>query len=79
VSVLVPGKGKITISGAGLKTVRKAVKHGGSYKLTVGLTSKERNALKTRGKRKTKITVHVSYRPATGGSSTATFSVTVKA
>ena len=79
VSVLVPGKGKITISGAGLKTVRKAVKHGGSYKLTVGLTSKERNALKTRGKRKTKITVHVSYRPATGGSSTATVPVTVKA
>ena len=79
VVVLVPGKGKITISGAGLKTVTKSVKGAGRFKLTVGLTKAERNALTKKGKRKLKITVQVGYRPATGSSSTASFSITVKA
>jgi len=78
VVVLVPRKGKIRISGVGLKTVKKSVKRGGSYKLTVGLTALERNALTKKGKRKLKITVRVGYKPATGKSSTATFSVTVR-
>ena len=79
VSVLVPGKGRITVSGAGLKTARKSVRHGGSYRLTISLTRKEHSALLNRHRRKLKVTVHVSYKPAMGSSSTATFSVTVKA
>jgi hypothetical protein len=79
VVVIVPAKGEITISGAGLKTVKKSVKHAGSYKLTVGLTAKQRNALNKKHKRKLKLTVHIGYKPATGSSSSATFSVTVKA
>jgi hypothetical protein len=79
VLVTVPGKGKITISGAGLKTVRKSVQTDGTYMLTVGLTKAERNSLKRHHKRKLKITVHVTYSPAGGSSSAVTFSVTMKA
>jgi hypothetical protein len=79
VLVLVPGKGRITISGAGLKTLRKSVRRGGSYRLTISLTPREQGALTNKHKRKLKITVHVRYKPAKGSSSTATFSLTVKA
>ena len=79
VLVLVPGKGRITVSGAGLKTLRKSVRRGGNYRLTISLTPREHRALTNKHKRKLKITVHVRYKPAEGSSSTATFSLTVKA
>ena len=79
VLVLVPGKGRITVSGAGLKTLRKSVRRGGNYRLTISLTPREHRALTNKHKRKLKITVHVRYKPAKGSSSTATFSLTVKA
>jgi NHL repeat len=79
VNVRAPGKGKITISGAGLKTVKKSVGRAGTFKLTVGLTSAERTKLRKEHKLKLKITVHVGFTAASGKSSSATFSVTVKA
>jgi hypothetical protein len=76
--VVVPGAGKITITGSGLKTVRKSVKSDGTYTLTVNLTKAERNRLAKKHKHKMMMTVHVMYVPATGAGSTTTFTLTVK-
>lgn len=77
ISVKVPGKGRITISGAGITTVRKLVSKAGTYNLRVTLTGKEKRAL--RHKRKLKLKLQVGYLPATGASSSATVALTVKA
>jgi len=78
--VKVPGKGRITASGAGVKTVPRSVTKAGTYTLKLGLTAKERTRLKRlkRGK-KLKLKLRVAYAPASGRSSTATVSITVKA
>ena len=78
--VRVPGKGRITASGGGVKTIRRSVSKAGTYTLKLGLTAKERTRLKRlkRGK-KLKLKLRVSYAPASGTRSTATVSVTVKA
>jgi hypothetical protein len=71
--------GRITISGAGLKTLKKAVKGGHSYKLTLGLTALERNVLHRTHKRKLRVKVHIAFRPAGAKAMTKTMTVTVKA
>ena len=71
--------GRITISGAGLKTLKIAAKGGHSYKLTVGLTALERNILHKTHRRKLRVTVHIAFKPAPGKATTKTMSVTVKA
>ncbi len=76
--LLVPGKGKVTISGAGVRTVTKSFKRAGSYTVTVTLTAAMRKALNARHKRKLTLTVRVRYKPATGNSSSVTVSVTVR-
>jgi hypothetical protein len=77
VAVKVPGKGRITISGAAVTTVRKSVFKAGTYKLRVTLTAKGKRAL--RHKRKLKFKLRVGYVPGTGASSSATVALTVKA
>ena len=72
-------KGQVTVSGPGLKSLKKSVKGGHSYKLTVGLTQKERSALNKKHKRKLKVKVHIVFKPATGKPMTKSMSVTVKA
>jgi len=62
VRVKVPAKGRITITGAGIKTVRKSVSKAGTYRLRVTLTAKETKALK----RKLKLKLRVTYGPAGG-------------
>ena len=69
----------LAVSGSGLNTMRKQVRAGRSYKLTLGLTARERRALTNKRKDRVKIMVHVLYRPAAGSSSTAIVPVTVKA
>lgn len=72
-------KGMVTVSGQGLKSLKKAVKGGHSYKLTVGLTQKQRSALNKKHKHKLKVKVHIVFKPATGKPMTKSMSVTVKA
>ena len=77
--VSVPGRGRVTISGAGVGTVGKSVSKAGTYALRVTLTSKEKRLLRPKGKLKLKLKVRVSYAPAGGGaSSSLTFSITDK-
>jgi DNA-binding beta-propeller fold protein YncE len=75
--VEVPGGGRITITGAGIRTVRRTVAKAGVYRLRVTLTAKDKRALKH--KRKLKLKLRVSYAPASGASSSVTFSITDKA
>ena len=79
IDVRTPAAGKLTVSGAGVKTIRRAVKGGHTYRLIIRLTATERATLQSRHKGRLRVVVHVLYRPATGGSSTVTVPVTVKA
>jgi hypothetical protein len=74
-TVSVPGAGRITIAGAGIRTVRRSVSGAGTYRLKVSLTAQARKALK----RKLKLRLGVGYAPASGQSSRATVALTVKA
>jgi NHL repeat len=76
VAVKVPGKGRVTISGAGIKTVRKLVSKAGTYRLRVTLTAEEKKALKRKGN--LKLGLRVAYAPAGGQTQTATVRITVK-
>jgi hypothetical protein len=77
-AVRVPGKGKIKISGSGLKTANKSVGQAGMFKVTVALTSKELSKLKKAHNGKLTIMTHVTFTSASGALSTATVPVTVK-
>ncbi|HEV7493176.1 hypothetical protein [Baekduia sp.] len=77
VAVRVPGKGRITISGSGIKPVGRSVGKAGTYKVRVALTAKAGRALKR--KHKLKLRPRVVFAPAGGPSSSATVSLTVKA
>jgi hypothetical protein len=79
IKVRVPASGKLAVSGTGLNTMRKQVRAGHSYKLTLGLTAGARRALERKHKGRVKIMVHLLYKPAAGASSSATVPVTVKA
>jgi hypothetical protein len=74
-TVSVPGAGRITITGAGIRTARRSVSGAGTYRLMVSMTGKARKALK----RKLKLKLGVGYTPASGQSSRATVALTVKA
>jgi sugar lactone lactonase YvrE len=76
-TVNVPGRGSITISGAGIQTAKKSVSKAGTYKLRVKLTAKEKRLLKH--KRRLKLKLRVSFTPPGGASSAVTFSITDKA
>jgi hypothetical protein len=75
-SVRVPGKGRITISGAGLRRVTRSVGKAAIYHVRVRLTARARSALRHR--HRLRLRVRVGYRPASGSSSTATVALTVK-
>jgi DNA-binding beta-propeller fold protein YncE len=76
--VSVSGKGRIVVSGAGLRGMRRSVGHAGTYRFAVSLTGKARAALRRRHGRRMKFRVHVSFQPAGGGPSTASLTVSVK-
>jgi len=77
VRVQVPGKGRITVTAAGIKTARKSISKAGTYSLRMALTAKEKKVLKH--KRKLKPELHVTFLPAGGTASSITFSITDKA
>lgn len=76
-SVKVPAKGRVTITGAEVKRVSKSVSRAGTYKLVVKLTAKTKRRLKDR--RKLRVAVKVAYEPGSGKSSSATVAVELKA
>lgn len=75
--VKLPGKGKVTVTGASVAKMSKAVGKAGSVKLTVKLTKPAQRAL--RRKRRMKIHVKVAFKPAAGKPSSVSVPVTVKA
>jgi len=76
VKVKVPGKGQLTISGSGIRTVRRSVASAGSYRLRVALTPGARGELLH--KHKLKLRLRVGYVPANGTASAARVMLTVK-
>jgi hypothetical protein len=71
-SVRVPAAGSVTVTGKGLKKVKKAYKAGGTYKITTKLTKTGTKALKKalkakkKSKRKLARTLKAAYAPAKG-------------
>ena len=76
-SVKIPAAGRITITGAGAKTLRKSVTKAGTYRLHDTITTKEKRLL--RRKRKLKLKLRIAYTPRTGTSSTAAVALTMRA
>jgi hypothetical protein len=74
--VRVPGKGRVTVSGAGVKTAKRSVSRAGTYTVRVALTAKARKALKrSKSARKR---VRVTFTPAEGSTSNRTLSLTYR-
>ena len=76
-SVNVPAKGRLTASGAGLRTAAMLVPKAGTYPLTASLTADKKKVLKRR--KKLSLTVKGLFTPATGSASSANVKLTVKA
>jgi hypothetical protein len=74
ITVKVPGQGRITASGPGLRGVTKATTKAGTYRVRVSLTSSAKRTLKR--KHTLRIRARVSYTPEAGQASVAF--VTVK-
>jgi len=75
--VKAPGKGKLTVTGPGVKKATKSVAKAGTYTLKVTLTPAARKALAKSGQAKKKL--KVSFKPAQGKASNATVKFTFKA
>jgi hypothetical protein len=76
-TVRVPARGRITVSGTAVKTVARSVSKAGAYAVKVSLTTGAKQRLRQRSKLKTKL--RVGYAPSSGSSSSTTVSMTVKA
>jgi hypothetical protein len=76
--VKVPGRGRVTVSGAGVKTVKRRVSRAGTYTVRVALTAKARKALKRSRSKSARKRVRVTFTPAQGSASKRTLSLTYK-
>jgi len=76
-SVKVPAKGRITITGADVTKATRAVARAGTYKLSLKLTAKAKLTLKK--KRRLKVAVRAAYKPSSGNASAASVSIEMKA
>lgn len=76
VRVEVPGRGRIAITGDGIRRVSRSVAKAGTYKLRVTLTRKAKKALAR--KRKLRLRLRVAYVPASGQAQAVSVSLTVK-
>jgi hypothetical protein len=74
VRVSTPAKGRISVSGAGLRTVVRSVSKEGVYTLKVSLTAGERKTLERR--KHVKVRLHVLFAPSSGHSSATSVAVT---
>jgi hypothetical protein len=75
--VRAPGKGKLTVTGRGVKKGGTSVSKAGTYKVKVTLTHAARKALKKSGHARKKL--KVTFRPSQGTASSATVKLTFKA
>jgi hypothetical protein len=75
--VRAPGKGRLTVTGHGVKKAGKSVSKAGTYKVKVTLTPAARKALKKSGHARKKL--KVTFRPSQGKASSATVKLTFKA
>jgi hypothetical protein len=79
-TVSVPGGGRVTISGVGLRTVSREVAGAGTYTLTVVLGGRApRGRRPVVHRRRRRLTIRVGYAPVVGAASSATVKLTVKA
>jgi hypothetical protein len=76
-TVTVPGAGKLSVSGKGLKSTQQSYSKGGKQKLKVPLSAGAKSALKS-GK-SLKLKVHLRFKPKSGKPSSVNFVITVKA
>lgn len=76
-TVAIPAKGRLTITGAGLNELSKPVSKAGTYLIVVGLTKKEKALLRHKHKLTLKATLR--FTPSSGSPSSVTVSVTVRA
>ncbi|HEV7493046.1 hypothetical protein [Baekduia sp.] len=76
VTVRVPAKGVIAVSGPRIKPARKAAAKAGAYKVTAGLSAQGRRTLER--KHVLRLKVRVSYAPPSGKASSTTVALTVK-
>jgi DNA-binding beta-propeller fold protein YncE len=74
--VEVPGRGRITITGNGIRRISRFVGKAGTYKVKVTLTPKNRKLLAR--KRKLKLELRVSYASAGGQAQAASVTLTVE-
>jgi hypothetical protein len=74
-TVTVPGAGRVTVSGAGIRSVTRTVGHAGSYRLLVSLSVGARRSMAR--EHRLRLGLRVAYTPATGRPSSAGVSVTV--
>ncbi len=73
-SVKVPGKGVIRISGSGLKAGSKAVSKAGTYAVTVGLSERAQRTLAR--KHRVKVQISVRFVPASGKAASVSVAAT---
>jgi hypothetical protein len=74
-SIKVPGKGTVSLSGAGVHSLKLSVQKAGTYNLKLTLTAHEQALV--REKRSAKVDVRVGFIPATGGHSVAKATISV--
>jgi hypothetical protein len=75
ISVSLPAKGRISASGAGLRSLSRSVVRAGVYKLTLALSAKEKLARKHH---KLELKVKLVFRPSSGSVSSKTITVRLK-
>jgi hypothetical protein len=75
--VKAPDKGKLTVSGAGVRKASKSVSKAGTYTLKVTLTPGAAKALQKSGQ--TQKTLKVAFKPSQGKASSTTVKLTFKA
>lgn len=75
--VKAPGKGKLTVTGPGVKKTTRSVAKAGTYALKVTLTPQARKALQRSGKTQKKL--KVSFKPKQGKAQSTTVKLTFKA
>jgi NHL repeat len=74
-TVVIPTKGRLTISGGGLKRLSQAVARAGTYRISVSLTGDEKRLLRRVGT--ATLRAKLIFRPSGGGSFSATVSVAI--
>ena len=75
--VSVPGRGRLNITGAGVRRVSRSLSRAGVYRIVFGLTAAERRVLKRA--HRVRLTVRVRFTPAGGGTSVLSVAIVDKA